>query len=190
MSTGNFSADIPIYISRKSRYVETQISHTHSLPAGAAFPLSFTHVRGSAQCGQGILELCDALRDKYEMPEGDWKALLDKGMALHARIPEGALSFEAVQVVGHESALNAVDVLRRDLDPILSRVEEGLRNGVAKEEDAGSKKPEREMGADEGAAWAAELMRNLVQYRIDLMLKDIGEHGNVRLPRSTWPRRR
>ena len=56
-------------------------------------------------------ELCDGLRDKYGMPDGDWKALLDKGMALYARIPEGALSFEGVQVVTNESALTAVDVL-------------------------------------------------------------------------------
>ena len=125
-------------------------------------------------------ELCDAMRDKYGMPEGDWKALLDKGMALYARIPEGALSFEGVQVVTNESALTAVDVIRRDLDPILGRLEEGLRNGVAKEENAESKKPEREIGADEGAAWAAELMRNLVQHRIDTMLEDIGVRGNPR----------
>ena len=125
-------------------------------------------------------ELCDAMRDKYGMPESDWKALLDKGMALYARIPEGALSFEGVQVVANESALTAVDVLRRDLDFILGRVEVGLRNGVAKEEDAESKKPEREIGSDEGAAWAAELMRNLVQHRIDTMLTDIGERSNSR----------
>ena len=125
-------------------------------------------------------ELCDALRDKYGMPDGDWKALLDKGMALYARIPEGALSFEAVRIVTNDSALTAADVIRRDLDPILRRLEEGLRNGVSKEEDAGSKKPEREIGADEGAAWAAELMRNVVLHRIDLFLADIGERGNPR----------
>ena len=124
-------------------------------------------------------ELCDAMRDKYGMPESDWKALLDKGMALYARIPEGALCFEGVRVVANESALTAVDVLRRDLDVILGRVERGLRNGVAKE-DAESKKPEREIGSDEGAAWAAELMRNLVQHRIDTMLTDIGERSNSR----------
>ena len=125
-------------------------------------------------------ELCDAMRDKYGMPDGDWKALLDQGMALYARIPEGALSFEGVQVVTNESALTAVDVLRRDLEFILGRVEIGLRNGVAKEEDAGSEKPEREIGADEGAAWAAELMRNLVQHRSDTLLEELGERGNSR----------
>ena len=125
-------------------------------------------------------ELCDALRDKYGMPDGEWKALLDKGMALYARIPEGALSFEEVQVVRNENALTAVDVLRRDLDPILGRLEEGLRNGVAKEEDAGSEKPEREIGADEGAAWAAELIRNVVLHRTDLLLVELGERGNCR----------
>ena len=30
-------------------------------------------------------ELCDALRDKYEMTDGDWKALLDMGMALYKK---------------------------------------------------------------------------------------------------------
>ena len=121
-------------------------------------------------------ELCDALRDKYGMPDGDWKALLDKGCALRED-PRGALSFEAVRIMTNDSALTAADVIRRDLDPILRRLEEGLRNGVSKEEDAGSKKPEREIGADEGAAWAAELMRNVVLHRIDLFLADIGERG-------------
>ena len=37
-------------------------------------------------------ELCDALRDKYGMSEGDWKALLDNGMALYARIPDPSFS--------------------------------------------------------------------------------------------------
>ena len=176
-----FLAQIFRYISRVNLGTWRHKSRTHTVYLPELRSLCLSRMsEETPSVAKEFSELCDALRDKYEMPEGDWKALLDKGMALHARIPEGALSFEAVQVVGHESALNAVDVLRRDLDPILSRVEEGLRNGVAKEEDAGSKKPEREMGADEGAAWAAELMRNLVQYRIDLMLKDIGEHGNVR----------
>ena len=34
-------------------------------------------------------ELCDAMRDKYGMPESS-KALLDNGMALYAWIPEEA----------------------------------------------------------------------------------------------------
>ena len=125
-------------------------------------------------------ELCDALRDKYGMPDGEWKALLDKSMALYTRIPEGALSFEAVQIVKNDSALTAVETMRLDLDPILHRLEEGLRNGVSKEEDAGSEKPEREIGADEGAAWAAELIRNVVLHRIDTFLTDLGQGGNSR----------
>ena len=32
-------------------------------------------------------ELCDALKAKYKMNEGDWKALLDLGMALYKKIP-------------------------------------------------------------------------------------------------------
>ena len=88
------------------------------------------------------------------------------------------LSFEGVQVVANESAPTAVDVLRRDLDFILGQGGSRLQR-VAKE-DAESKKPEREIGSDEGAAWAAELMRNLVQHRIDTMLTDIGERSNSR----------
>lgn len=33
-------------------------------------------------------ELCDALKAKYKMNEGDWKALLDLGMALYKRSPD------------------------------------------------------------------------------------------------------
>ena len=32
-------------------------------------------------------ELCDELKAKYEMTEGDWKALLDLGMALYMKSP-------------------------------------------------------------------------------------------------------
>ena len=32
-------------------------------------------------------ELCDELKAKYKMNEGDWKALLDLGMALYKKIP-------------------------------------------------------------------------------------------------------
>lgn len=32
-------------------------------------------------------ELCDELKAKYKMTEGDWKALLDLGMALYMKSP-------------------------------------------------------------------------------------------------------
>ena len=33
-------------------------------------------------------DLCDTLKDKYKMTDGDWKILLDSGMALYKHSPD------------------------------------------------------------------------------------------------------
>ena len=54
-------------------------------------------------------ELCDALKAKYDMTEGDWKALLDMGMALYNTNPAAA------QAAATGIASPFIETLRREL---------------------------------------------------------------------------
>ena len=108
-----------------------------------------------------FLELCDTLRDKYSMTEGDWKTLLEQGRDLYVRLPDRALSYEAVQRVTNDSALCAVDVIRRDLDPLFKLLTKEFHDADRKCE-----------------AYAVRCAYRLAMYRIDLLLDDIGTRGN------------
>lgn len=123
-------------------------------------------------------ELCDAMRDKYGMPEGDWKALLDKGMALYGRIPEGAIGEEDVQLATNTNALTAVDEVRDALERMFGELEEELRDAVPKEVvDAGSEEEKLAIAADVGRITMG-VARQIAQHRIDNLLVRIGSQGN------------
>ena len=121
-------------------------------------------------------ELCDALRAKYSMPDGDWKALLDKGMALYARLPEGAPSEEAVARAATDSALTAFNVVRLDLGPIFGALEAQLRDAVPEDVEAGSEEEKRAIAAAGGADGMGSARQVFLQ-RIDTWLDNIGTRG-------------
>ena len=129
-------------------------------------------------------ELCDALRAKYSMSEGDWKALLDRGRDLYARLPEGAPSEEDVQLAAeaamatNTNALTAVDFLRDALEKMFGELEEELRDAVPKEVvDPGSEEEKRAIAADAGGNTMG-VARQIAQHRIDNLLVLIGSQGN------------
>ena len=70
-------------------------------------------------------ELCDTLQTKYEMTDGDWKALLDMGMALYHTNP----------VATHAAATGAgsryIEALRSELTRHVNAFVEGAAEAEA-----------------------------------------------------------
>ena len=123
-------------------------------------------------------ELCDAMRDKYEMPESDWKALLDKGMALYARLPKGAIGEDDVQLATNTNALTALDQTRHHLEREFGEYEEQLG-------DAAAFARENEDSEWQKLAIAAEWGRNsmgaariIAQFHVDRVFVYVASQGN------------
>ena len=78
-------------------------------------------------------ELCDALKAKYDMTEGDWKALLDMGMALYNTNPVAAQAAATGTTSPYIEALRTE--LTRHVNAFMDGAEEELlaqaRNGDA-----------------------------------------------------------
>ncbi len=124
-------------------------------------------------------DLCDALRDKYSMSEGDWKTLLEQGRTLYTMLPLGTPLEQAIQRVRDDSALQILDFLRRDLDPIIHAMEEQLRDAVPRVEEVEPDSEEEKTAlAVGGGADAVRNLRRVVLYRLDTWLHEIGTTGN------------
>ena len=75
-------------------------------------------------------ELCDALKAKYKMNEGDWKALLDLGMALYKRSPDE----ERLPVENGREAMRLIERIQQEIQierAALARAEENQRAAFA-----------------------------------------------------------
>ena len=130
-----------------------------------------------------FLELCDKLRDKYSMTEGDWKTLLEQGRDLYARLPDGVPTRDEANVVANDNAIRTLDLVQRDLDPVLGQLTKSL---VDVDEAAANV----EVGLEAEEPYSPEthnyLMsralkgaHQIVLQRIDALLENVGMRCNL-----------
>lgn len=77
-------------------------------------------------------DLCDTLKDKYKMTDGDWKILLDSGMALYKyspdrpHLPEAPRSsFRALRGEMRRHAEAYLDAVNRMAEAHAARAQDG-----------------------------------------------------------------
>lgn len=128
-------------------------------------------------------EFCETLREKYDMTEGDWMALLNHGQTLFNRLPEGTISREESRRRARRFALAAVEDVERDMDRVLDTLSERLHDKAflkqaEVEVDAGSEEQKSSTLA-RGTAWAMLIFQPLIRDRINKASRMIldGDHS-------------
>lgn len=113
-------------------------------------------------------EFCETLREKYDMTEGDWMALLNHGQTLFNRLPEDTISREDAYRHTRTFALNCVEDVQRDMDRVLIALSDRLHDKAflkQAEVDAGSEEQKRATLL-RGTAWAITIFSPLIDDRI------------------------
>ena len=113
-------------------------------------------------------EFCETLREKYDMTEADWMALLNHGQTLFNRLPQGTISREDAYRQARTFALNCVEDVQRDMDGVLTALSERLHDKAflkQTEVDAGSEEQKRATLL-RGTAWAMLIFSPLIDDRI------------------------
>ena len=130
-------------------------------------------------------EFCETLREKYDMTEADWMALLNHGQTLFNRLPQGTISREDAYRQARNFALNCVEDVERDMDGVLTALSERLHDKAflkQAEVDAGSEEQKRATLV-RGTAWAMLIFSPLIHDRIHKAWRMIFDgDGSLREP--------
>lgn len=126
-------------------------------------------------------EFCETLREKYDMTEGDWMALLNHGQTLFNRLPQGTISLEESRRRARRFALAAVEDVDRDMDRVLIALSDRLHDKAflkQAEVDAGSDE-QKSATLARGTAWAITIFGPLIRDRINKAWRMIldGDHS-------------